>query len=69
MNPGLTVEQVMDLPAMVDLLTAGKALGIGRSKSYELAAAGRFPCPVRRVGATWRIAKADLLKLLSIGGD
>lgn len=68
MNPGLTVEEVLGLPAIIDLPTAGRALGIGRSKSYELAAAGQFPCRVHRIGTAWRIARADLLGLLGIDG-
>jgi hypothetical protein len=40
---GLTVAEVMALPAVTDLISAGKALGIGRTRSYELARAGDSP--------------------------
>lgn len=51
----LTLAELLALPAVTDLVTAGKALGIGRSVSYELARAGRFPCrssgPGRAIGS------------------
>jgi hypothetical protein len=64
---GLTVAEVMALPAVTDLISAGKALGIGRTRSYELARAGDFPCPVVRVGKTYRVPTAGLLALLGMG--
>ena len=63
----LTLAEVMTLPAVTDLISAGKALGIGRTRSYELARAGEFPCPVVRVGKTYRVPTADLLALLGMG--
>ncbi|MGI5326921.1 hypothetical protein [Actinomadura nitritigenes] len=51
---------------MVDLVTAGRALGVGRTKSYELARAGRFPCPVLRVGRSYLVPTAGLLTLLGL---
>jgi hypothetical protein len=64
---GLTLAEVMALPAVTDLISAGKALGIGRTRSYELARAGEFPCPVVRVGKTYRVPTAGLLALLGVG--
>ena len=51
-NPGevWTIDAVRKLPATVDIETAGAVLGIGRSKSYELAKAGEFPVRVLRIG-------------------
>jgi hypothetical protein len=43
---GLTVAQVQQLPSVVDLVTAGRALGLGRTKSYQLTRDGQFPCRV-----------------------
>jgi integrase len=51
---------------VTDLVTAGKALGIGRSGSYELARAGRFPCQVIRAGRNYRVPTAGLLALLGM---
>lgn len=50
--------------ATVDLITAAEALGLGRTKAYELARNGQFPCRVIRVGATYRIPTPALLELL-----
>jgi hypothetical protein len=52
--------------AVTDLVTAGRALGLGRTKSYELACAGQFPCPVIRAGTTWLVPTAGLLGLLGL---
>ena len=64
---GLTLAEVMALPAVTDLISAGKALGIGRTRSYELARSGDFPCQVVRVGKTYRVPTAGLLALLGMG--
>lgn len=50
----------------VDLMTAASALGMGmgRSKAYELAKSGEFPCRVIRIGGTYRVPTAALLELL-----
>ncbi|WP_405599565.1 hypothetical protein OG741_19335 [Streptomyces sp. NBC_01410] len=58
--------EVRNLPAAVDVVTAGKALGLGRSKSYALAQSGDFPIPLMRLGAQYRARRADLLALLGI---
>lgn len=62
----LTVEQVLALPAAVDLPTAGRAFGLGRTLAYDLARAGEFPCPVLPLGRRFRVTKANLLKALGI---
>ncbi|SCE22986.1 hypothetical protein GA0115240_144891 [Streptomyces sp. DvalAA-14] len=36
---GMTRDEVLSLPAAVDLETANRALGLGRSKGYELPSA------------------------------
>ena len=40
--------------ATVDLMTAARALGLGRTKAYELARRDEFPCRVIRIGETYR---------------
>ena len=62
----LTLAEIAGLPAVTDLVTAGRALGIGRTRAYELARAGQFPCPVIRAGRTWRVPVAGLLALLGL---
>jgi hypothetical protein len=62
----LTLDEITALPAVTDLVTAGRALGLGRTKAYELARAGQFPCPVIRAGKTWLVPTAGLLALLGL---
>lgn len=61
-----TFAEVADLPVMVDLLTAGRMLGIGRTTAYKLAQAGEFPCPVVRVGGVYKVPTVGLLRLLGL---
>ena len=62
----MTEEDLLALPAAVDLITAGRAFGLGKTKSYELARAGEFPCRVLRVGGGYRVARRALLEALGI---
>jgi hypothetical protein len=62
----LTLAEIAGLPAVTDLVTAGRALGLGRTKAYELARAGQFPCPVIRTGKSWMVPTAGLLALLGL---
>jgi hypothetical protein len=52
--------------ATVDLMTAAAALGLGRTRAYELARRGAFPCRVIRIGDTYRIPTPGLLELLGV---
>jgi hypothetical protein len=65
---GMTRAELLALPVVVDLVTAGRALGIGRTRAFELARRGDFPVPVLRVGLTYRVPTAYLLKLLGAEG-
>ena len=60
----LTRDQLQALPTVVGLTTAARALGIGRTKAYELAQHGEFPCRVLRVGRTYHVPTAGILELL-----
>jgi hypothetical protein len=62
----LTLTQVTALPAVTDLLTAWRALRLGRTRACELARAGQFSCPVIRVGRGWRVPTAGLLAVLGL---
>lgn len=55
--------------ATVDLMTAARALGLGRTKAYELARRDDFPCRVIRIGDTYRIPTPGLLELLGVNGE
>lgn len=69
MTAGLTPAEIRKLPAVVDLVTAGRALGLGRTKAYQLARSGEFPCRILRVGASYLVPTADLLALLGLNPD
>jgi hypothetical protein len=66
MTRGLPIAEVSDLPAVIDLVTAGQALGLGRTKAYQLARTGQFPCPVIRVGKTYLVPTVGLLAVLGL---
>ncbi|AEW95198.1 MULTISPECIES: hypothetical protein [Streptomycetaceae] len=63
---GLTGEELLALPAVIDLDTANKALMIGRSTGYGLAKQGEYPVRVLRLGNAYRVPTAELLKLLGL---
>jgi predicted DNA-binding transcriptional regulator AlpA len=62
----MTLSEVAALPAVVDLLTAARALGIKRTTAYALARDASFPCPVFRAGASYRVPTSGLLRLLGL---
>ena len=56
--------ELEQLPPLVDLPTAARVLGIGRTLAYELVKADRWPTTVLRVGKLIRIPTAALLRLV-----
>ncbi len=64
----LTIAQLRATPT-VDLMTAAAALGLGRTKAYELARSGQFPCRVIRIGEVYRIPTPGLLELLGVPAE
>jgi hypothetical protein len=75
MNYRMSVDELLNLPVSVDLVTAGRAFGLGRTISYELAQAGKFPCTVRKLGERYRVSRSEILGALGVdpadlgGGD
>ncbi|WP_019061654.1 hypothetical protein [Streptomyces prunicolor] len=63
---GLTVGDLLNLPPTTDIVTAGKAFGMGSTKAYQLAKAGQFPCKVVRPGGSYRVVTADMLRVLCV---
>jgi hypothetical protein len=59
-------DELLALPAVVDLTTAARALSIGRTRAFELVHRDEFPVPVLRVGVTYRVPTAPLLRLLGL---
>jgi hypothetical protein len=50
----------------VDIPTAARILGCGRTLAYELAKCDRFPCPVIRMGRRYLVPTAGLLTVLGL---
>jgi len=60
-------QELLELPVVVDLETAARALRIGRSTAYRLAAAGEFPVRVIQTGGkggSYRVPTAALIALI-----
>lgn len=55
------------LPPVLDLPTAARLLGVGRTVAYQLVREDQWPTPVIRVGRLIRVPTAPLLALLGIG--
>ena len=66
MMHAMSEAELLALPSAVDLTTAGRAFGIGRTKAFELARAGEFPVKVIRVGQKFRVPKAVILEALGV---
>jgi len=62
----MSIADLLALPPTVDLVTAARALGCGRTLAYDLARRGQFPCPVLRLGNRHVVPTAGLLRLLGI---
>lgn len=65
-RPDMPLGEIAELPTVLDLMTAARALGIGRTTAYALARGGGFPCAVIRVGGTYRVPTAGLLQVLGL---
>ena len=63
-----TIDAVRSLGTTTDIETAGAILGIGRTKSYELAKRGAFPVSVIRIGRRYLVPVLPLLMLLGVDG-
>jgi predicted DNA-binding transcriptional regulator AlpA len=61
-TPGLPEQ----LPPVLDLPTAARLLGVGRTAAYQLVRENQWPTPVIRVGKLIRVPTAPLLELLGI---
>lgn len=65
----MALSELLALPVSVDLVTAGRAFGLGRTKAFELAKAGEFPCRVLRVGVRYRVPRSAIFEALGIDPD
>ena len=66
MTPPTARASTGSLPPTLDIVTAGRLLGIGRTTAYQLARNDNFPVPVLRIGASYKIPTAPLLEALGL---
>lgn len=69
MSAAMSPEELGQLPVVFDVPTAGRAWGIGRSLSFDLARRDQFPCRVVKVGRLLRVTRADLLAALGAADE
>lgn len=63
----MTTAELLGLPVSVPLWpTAARAFGLGRTTAYDLAKRGALPFPVLRLGNSYRVTRADLLRSLGV---
>ena len=60
-------DDLATLPPLVDVPTAARVLGIGRSLAYDLVRRDQWPTPVLRVGKLIKIPTAPLVVLINNG--
>jgi hypothetical protein len=63
----MSMDELLSLPVSVDLTTAGRAFGLGRTKAFELARQDRFPVRILRVGRKYRVPRSAIFEALGIG--
>lgn len=61
----MTRDELATLPALLDVPTAAKVLGVGRSLAYDLVRRGEWPTSVLHIGKLINISTAPLLALIS----
>ncbi|GAA0965366.1 helix-turn-helix domain-containing protein [Actinocorallia libanotica] len=62
-----SIADLKELPPTLDVPTAAKLLGLSRTKAYQLAKSGDFPCRVLKIGHSYRVPTLSLLRLLDAG--
>ncbi|WP_372407555.1 helix-turn-helix transcriptional regulator [Streptomyces luteireticuli] len=65
----LSRAELRALPPVIDLETAGRALGLKRSTTYVLAKRGELPVRALRLGRAYRVVSAELLEILGVTPD
>nr|WP_051056030.1 helix-turn-helix domain-containing protein [Kitasatospora sp. SID7827] len=57
---------MFELPTVVDVRTAARALGVCPATVYRMLRRQVFPCPVLRVGGRYRIPTIELMRALGV---
>ena len=65
----VTRDELLSLPVTVDVETAGRAFGVGRTVAYRMVRDGQFPVPVLRVGNKYRVSTAELWRMLGVSPE
>ena len=64
----MTRDELDALPPVLDVPTAAKVLGIGRSLAYDLVRRGDWPTPVLHVGKLIKLPREPLIRLIEDPG-
>ena len=64
-----TLDELRELPPVLDVPAAAALLGVGRTAAYAAVRAGTWPTPVLRLGRLVRIPSAPLLELLGLPAE
>jgi hypothetical protein len=62
----MSQDDLLALPTTISVETATRGSGFGRTRAYQLARRGEFPCKIIRIGASYRVVTVDLRRLLGI---
>jgi hypothetical protein len=63
----MTMDELLQLPTVVDLRTAARALRIGEGAAYVQAASGKVAgCPVQKRGHKYAVTRPDLFRALGL---
>lgn len=62
----MNTAELAALPAVLDVGTAAKIMGLSRTAAYELIRTDTWPTPVFRLGRLIRIPTAPILELLGV---
>ncbi|MFC4512292.1 DNA-binding protein [Streptomyces ehimensis] len=59
-------EELRELPPLVNVVTAARALGVGRDKAYRMVKDGQFPARTLSLGSVTKVSTASLWELLGV---
>jgi hypothetical protein len=65
----MSMDELLGLPVTVPIEVAGRALGMGRTKTRQLYQQGEFPCRVLTLGRSLIVTKAALFEALGLQLD
>ena len=63
---GITIPWPEDDPVVPLWPDAAEPFKVRRSRAFQLANSGKFPCPTLRIGGRWMVRTADLREALGL---